>query len=222
MRSAHKISNTLFVDCMPCETRDASCICIDSRDFFFDKHFRGHDIMEAVAVAAEAAHCESSRGWHAEFTASCSDVVALARAIFWCVQLLNLGVRHERLSLSPDGKFQNYLVKNANPIVLHLSGMCVCHHGTPVPNENTTSLQPSTSLRSSSPPTHLPATDHEDGVTKLMCYSFGSHHSGTYTRQQSCVLPLSGWIPKHVREHAVANPRWIKVAPDTTTPHLFR
>ena len=100
--------------------------------------------------------------------------------------------------------------------------MCVCHLDTPVRNENTTLLQPSTSLRPSSPPTRLPATDHVDGFTKLMCYSFGSQCSGTRTRQHSCVLVLSGWIPKHVRDHAVANPRWVTDAPDTTTLHLFR
>ena len=65
-------------------------------------------------------------------------------------------------------------------------------------------------------------SDREDGFTKLMCYSFGSQHSGTCTRQYSCVFVLFGWVPKHVREHAVANPRWVKDAPDTTTPHLFR
>ena len=32
------------------------CICVDSSKIFMDKHFRGHDIMEAVAVAAEAAN----------------------------------------------------------------------------------------------------------------------------------------------------------------------
>ena len=39
--------------------------------------------------------------------------------------------------------------------------MCVCHHDTPVPNENT-SLRPSTLLRPSLPPRCLPASDHED------------------------------------------------------------
>ena len=29
------------------------------------------------------------------------------------------------------------------------------------------------------------------------------------TRQHSCVFVLSGWIPKHVREQAVANPLWV-------------
>ena len=67
--------------------------------------------------------------------------------------------------------------------------------------EDTTSLQPSTSLRPSSPPTRLLASDHEDGFRKLMCYSFGSQYSGTRTRQHSCVFVLSGWIPKHAREH---------------------
>ena len=28
------------------------CICINSLEFFIHTHFRGHDIMEAVAVAA--------------------------------------------------------------------------------------------------------------------------------------------------------------------------
>ena len=46
--------------------------------------------------------------------------------------------------------------------------------------------------------------DREDGFTKFMCYSFGSQHSGTCTRQHSCVLVLLGWIPKHVREHVMA------------------
>ena len=61
-------------------------------------------------------------------------------------------------SLSPDSKLLIYFGTNANPMALHLSGLCVCHHDTPVPNENTTSLQPSTSLRPSSPPTRLPCT----------------------------------------------------------------
>ena len=64
-------------------------------------------------------------------------------------------------------------------------------------------------------------SDHEDGFTKLLCYSFGSQHSCTCTRQHSCVFVLSGWIPKLVREHAVANPRWVKDATDTTTAHRF-
>ena len=46
--------------------------------------------------------------------------------------------------------------------------------------------------------------------------------SSPCTRQHSCVLVLSGWIPTRVREHAVANPRWVEDAPDTTTPRLFR
>ena len=100
--------------------------------------------------------------------------------------------------------------------------MCVCHHDTPVPNENTTSLRPSTLLRPSLPPTCLPASDHEDRLTQSMCYSFGGQYSGTCARQHSCALVLSGWIPKHVREHAVANLDWVKDAPDTTTPFLFR
>ena len=44
----------------------------------------------------------------------------------------------------------------------------------------------------------------------------GSQCSGTCTRQHSCVLVLSGWIPRHVREHAVANPCWVEDAPDVT------
>ena len=47
-------------------------------------------------------------------------------------------------------------------------------------------------------------SDCEDGFTKLLCYSFGSQHSGTCTRQHSCVFVLFGWIPKHVREHVMA------------------
>ena len=65
-------------------------------------------------------------------------------------------------------------------------------------------------------------SDREDGFTKLMCYSFGSQHSGTCTRQHSCVFVLFGWIPKHVREHVMANPSGVEDAPDTTTPHLFQ
>ena len=65
-------------------------------------------------------------------------------------------------------------------------------------------------------------SDCEDGLTKSMCYSFGSQHSGTCTRQHSCVLLLSGWIPKHVREHAMAVHAGWKMFQDTTTPHLFR
>ena len=51
-------------------------------------------------------------------------------------------------SVSPNGsKLRIYFGKNANPMPLPLSGMCVCHHDTPGPIEDTTLLQPSTSLR---------------------------------------------------------------------------
>ena len=48
-------------------------------------------------------------------------------------------------SVSLDGKWQIHSGKKANPMVLHLSGMCVNHRDTPVPTEDTTSLQPSPS-----------------------------------------------------------------------------
>ena len=47
-------------------------------------------------------------------------------------------------------------------------------------------------------------SDRENGFAKLMCYSFGNQHSGTCTRQHSCVFVLFGWVPKHVREHVMA------------------
>ena len=43
-------------------------------------------------------------------------------------------------SLSLDGMLRIFLSKNANPMVLHLSGMRVCHHDTPVHTEDTTSF----------------------------------------------------------------------------------
>ena len=55
----------------------------------------------------------------------------------------------------------------------------------------------------------------------LDCKLFGSQHSGTCTRHHSCVFVLFGWVPKHVRGHALANPRWVQDAPDTTRHHLF-
>ena len=36
--------------------------------------------------------------------------------------------------MSLDGKLRIYFCKNAIPMVLHLSGMCVSHRDTPVPN----------------------------------------------------------------------------------------
>ena len=56
-----------------------------------------------------------------------------ARAIFSCVHVLNLGAAHmmsialSRAVLSLDSKLRIYFDKNANPMVLHLSGMCVSH-----------------------------------------------------------------------------------------------
>ena len=123
--------------------------------------------------------------------------------------------------MSLDGRLRIYFGKSANPTVLQLSGMCVSQRETPVPIEDTTSLQPSPSLQPSSPPTRSLASDREDGFTELICYSFGSQHSGTCTRQHSCVFVLFGWIPKNVREHTVVNPRWVKDAPDTTRHQLF-
>ena len=53
-------------------------------------------------------------------------------------------------SVSLDGKLRIYFCKNAIPMVLHLSGMCVGHRDTPVPSDDTTSLQPSPSMQPSS------------------------------------------------------------------------
>ena len=47
--------------------------------------------------------------------------------------------------VSLDGKLRIHFGKSANPMVLHLSGMCVSHRDTPVPIEDTTLLQPSPS-----------------------------------------------------------------------------
>ena len=93
------------------------------------------------------------------FICSSFDIIAW---IFWRVQaptdFCPCGIYHTSTSasLSPDSRL--HFGKNANPMALHLSGLCVCHHDTPVPNENATLLQPSTSLRPSSPPTRLPCT----------------------------------------------------------------
>ena len=96
------------------------------------------------------------------------------RQFFMCCthdieQALSSAARAPLLSL--EGKLRIYIGKSANPTVLHLSGMCVSHHDTPVPNKNRTLLQPSTSLRPSSPPTRLLASDHEDRLRKLKRYS---------------------------------------------------
>ena len=68
----HTRSQTRFVDCIPCETRDASSMVHlrDSLDFSLTKHAHSGLIgaraswasfrMDVVAVAAEAANCESS------------------------------------------------------------------------------------------------------------------------------------------------------------------
>ena len=67
------------------------------------------------------------------------------------VHVLNLGARARFVGcgtsapVSLDGKLRIYFGKSANPTVLHLSGMCVSHRDTPVPIEDTTSLQPSPS-----------------------------------------------------------------------------
>ena len=42
--------------------------------------------------------------------------------------------------MSLDGKWLIYFGKNANPMALRLSGMCVCHHDTPVPTKDTTTF----------------------------------------------------------------------------------
>ena len=88
-----------------------------------------------------------------KFTVRCSDAVALARTNFFICHCVKLGCgTHDRFvecgtsaSVSLDGKWQIYFGKNANPMVLLLSCMCVSHRDTPVPTEDTTSLQPSPS-----------------------------------------------------------------------------
>ena len=101
------------------------------------------------------------------FEHMCLDVLALAPTFIYPCGICQSGTS---TPMSPDGRLRIYFGKNANPMALHVFGMCVCHHDTPVPNENATSLQASTSLRPS-PPMRLPASDHEDGVMKLTCCS---------------------------------------------------
>ena len=65
--------------------------------------------------------------------------------------------------------------------------VCVCHQDAPVHHDNMTSVRPS------SPPTRLPASDHEDKFTKLMCCSFGEstfRHMYASTFVRPCIVWL--------------------------------
>ena len=99
----------------------------------------------------------------------------------------DLPERHEHLSAA------RWQVADLNPMALPLSGMCACHHDTRVPNENTTSLQPSPSLQPSSPPTRLPAaSDNEDGFAELMCQSWKSIFRHMYA--STFMRPCTVWL----------------------------
>ena len=153
------------------------CIRADSCDVFIDKHLLEDTISPTPSPSLRKRQRASPHeDGMSKFTASCSDVLTIARTNFSSVNVVNLGVAHmlpgalsnaarAPLCRQMEG-FRVYLGKNANPIVFHLSGMRVCQRDTPVPTEGTTSLRPSPSLRPSSPPRDLPASDHEDGFTK--------------------------------------------------------
>ena len=114
------------------------------------------------------------------------DVFLLARTNAH-LSMWNLPERHERFSVA-RWHVADLPRRDVNPMALRLSGMCVCHHDTPVHTEDTTSsLRPSTSLRPPSPPRRLPAIDHEDGFTKL------------------CVLIWKSTFRQHVRVNVHAS-----------------
>ena len=159
-----------------------------------------------------------------KFSASCPDVVALARANFSC-PCVEFGCCTHDIERALSGAARALLCrltvscgKTSARARIRWSFTClVCVSVTA-----TRACPPRTQHHCNRlPHCSHPWSDHEDGFTKLMCYSFGCQHSGTCTRQHSCIFVLFGLVPKHVREHAVANPRWVKDAPDTTIHHLF-
>ena len=167
-----------------------------------------------------------------KFTMRCSGAVALARTNFFTCQCVKLGcgthdiervlssVAQGLTSLSPDGKWQIYFGKNANPMVLHLSGMCVSHRDTPVPTEDTTSLRPSTSLRPPSSPRRLLAIDHEDGFTKLCVLIWKSSSGNMYA--STFMRPCTVWLDPELCSCARCGEFTMggEDAPDMMTPHL--
>ena len=149
-------------------------------------------------------------------SASCPDVVALARANFSC-PCVQLGCCTHDIERALSGAARAPLCRltvscgftSARARIRRSFTCLVCVSVTatrPCPSRTRhhCNRRPHCSHRRS---------DGEDGFTKLMSYSFGSQHS--------CVFVLFGWVPKHVREHALANPRWVKDAPATTRHHLF-
>ena len=124
----HTRSQTRFVDCKPCETRDASsmwCICVDSRDFFIDKHFRGHAHsgltgtraswasfrIDVVAVAAETANCVVS------MRMACRNFRLVVRMLWhlhgpnFHVHVFNLGAAHMNIERALSGAARSPLCR---------------------------------------------------------------------------------------------------------------
>ena len=89
-------------------------------------------------------------------------------------------------SVSLDGKLRIYFCKNAIPMVLHLSGMCVGHRDTPVPSDDTTSLQPSPSMQPSSE--SLRGRIHEIRVLLVWKSTF------THMRASAFMRPCIVWL----------------------------
>ena len=169
--------------------------------------------VDADAVEAQVASLREEGVTH--FICSSFDIIACSCA---CThQRSSVHVEStRRASVSLDGKLRIYFGKNANPTVFHFVWE-VCES----PRHARLQRERDIIATAAPHPSHC-RSDCEDGFTKSMCCSFGSQHSGTCTRQHSCVLVLSGWIPKHVREHAMAVHAGWKMLQDTTTPHLFR
>ena len=165
------------------------CICVESRDFSLTRsrtrildlqgrelHGRRFESTPSPSPPKRQIASLQQDGM-SKFTVRCSDAVALARTNFSCVHVSNLGAAHMILSafiacgtsasVSLDGRLRIYFGKIANPMALRLSGMCVCHHDTPVHTEDTTSLRPSTALETTSPSCREdrfrhPCRDHMD------------------------------------------------------------
>ena len=164
-------------------------------------------------VTTKAAKCESPRGSHAENTASCSDVVALARTNLSCV-CVKLGccthvsnvfcrVRDERHLCRLDGKLQIYYRKNANPVVFHLSILRVwaprharAHRGH--------DIIAAVALIAAIVGVIARTDSRNECVTRLEV-NIQAH---VRVNIHASLCRLVGFR-KHVREHAVANPRWV-------------
>ena len=112
-----------------------------------------------------------------------SDVFLLARTNAH-LSMRNLPERHEHFSVA-GWHVADLLRRDANPMALRLSGMCVCHHDTPVHTEDTTSFA-AIDIIASTVAAEAPTCDfdHEDGFTKLCVLNLEVHLQATCTRQR--------------------------------------